>query len=271
VRRIIIPILLLTSFSCDRAQYYPDRPLTGIITQVLGHAGSGRFDDANTMDACKYGLNTYDGIEIDLQMSDDGTIWLCHDNFTRPCGDFSEECFHATGDARIEEINSCIGTAMSYTRLAKVFEYIRQYYPNSFVSLDVKAWSPCGIGDVNVTRRMNIFAQAIIDMVQEHGLENRVMVESEVGDFLWYVKTHCDFIETYLTTFGDFELGASRALGAGFSGVSFKFKFNETIDKEMVDLMHRKGLKIQVWTTEDPGGLKEAIDLGVDFVQTDTF
>ncbi len=78
-------------------------------------------------------------------------------------------------------------------------------------------------------------------------------------------------IETYLTTLGDYELGISRALGAGFSGVSFKFKFSEVIDQEMVDLLHRKGLKIQVWTVESRSDLEEAVEMGVDFVQTDSF
>jgi glycerophosphoryl diester phosphodiesterase len=158
------------------------------MTYVLAHAGGGVFDTANTMEACMQGLSVYDGIEIDLQMSDDGTIWLGHDNYTKPCGIFAEECWHETTDARINEINSCLGTAMSYAKLSSVFEYVRDNYPKSFISLDVKAWSPCGGGDLNVTRRMNHLARQIIQMVEEYGLQNRVMVESEVGDFLWYVK-----------------------------------------------------------------------------------
>lgn len=225
----------------------------------------------NTFAACAYGLRVSDGIEIDLQMSNDGTIWLSHDGFTRACGEIADECFHDVSDDHIGEINTCLGTAFSYTRLSSVFEYIRDNHPDRFVSLDVKAWTPCGLGDLNVTRRMNIFAQKIIDMVREYGLENRVMVESEVSDFLWHVKTNSDFIETYLTVLGDFELGASRALGAGYSGISFKFKFTENIDKETVDLLHRKGLKIQLWPVNGPGEMREAIDMGVDFIQTDTF
>jgi glycerophosphoryl diester phosphodiesterase len=263
-------VLLFVSLSCDRAEYFPDRPLTAAVTYILGHAGGGDFDIGNTMAACSHGLSIADGIEIDLQMNDDGTIWLAHDTYTRSCGQVEEECFHFMSDERMEELNSCIGTATSYTRLSTVLEYIRDNYPESFVSLDVKVWEPCGISDVNVTRNMNAFAQEIIDLVKEYGLENRVMVESEAGDFLWYVKTNCNFIETYLTTMGDFELGASRALGAGFSGISFKYKFDENIDKETVDLLHRKGMKIQVWTVGGRADIQEAIDLGVDFIQTDT-
>lgn len=261
---------MLLSFSCDRAEYYPDRPLTVSVTHILGHAGGGDFDMGNTFAACEYGLSKADGIEIDLQMSDDGTLWLAHDTYTRSCGQIGEECFHEIGDDRMAEINTCIGKSEAYPTLASVFAYIRDNYPDAFISLDVKAWTPCGLGDLNVTRNMNMLARTIIEMVEEYGLENRVMVESEVGDFLWYVKKNCDFIETYLTTLGDYELGASRALGAGFSGVSFKYKFSEPIDKTMVELLHRKGLKIQVWTVSGAADIQEAIDIGVDFIQTDT-
>lgn len=270
MKRFVIMALLFVSLSCDRAEYYPDRPLTVTATHILGHAGGGDFDIGNTFAACKHGLGIADGIEIDLQMNDDGTIWLAHDTYTRSCGQIGSECFHFIDDGRIAQINTCIGTATAYVDLETVFDYISKNYPDSYVSLDVKAWEPCGLADVNVTRNMNIFAQKIIDMVEKHGLQDRVMVESEVGDFLWYVKTNCDFIETYLTTMGDFELGASRTLGAGFSGISFKYKFTEAITREMVDLLHRKGLKIQVWTVSGAADIQEAIDLGVDFIQTDT-
>lgn len=83
-------------------------------------------------------------------------------------------------------------------------------------------------------------------------------------------KTHTNCIETYLTSFGDFELGISRALDAGFSGISFKYKFKEPILKEQIDLLHRKGLKIHLWTVNDTNDIKEAISLNPDFIQTDS-
>lgn len=187
------------------------------------------------------------------------------------CGTFGEECFHDISDKHMEEINTCLGSANSYPRLANVFDYISRNHPDSFVSLDVKVWTPCGIGDLNVTRNMNIMAQKIIDLIQAYHLENQIMVESEVGDFLYYVKSNSDFIETYLTTLGDYELGVSRALESGFSGISFKYKFTAPITKEQIDLLHRKGLKIHLWPVNGTEDIEEAKALGADFIQTDTF
>jgi hypothetical protein len=96
------------------------------------------------------------------------------------------------------------------------------------------------------------------------------MVESEVGDFLYYVKSNSNDIETYLVSLGDFELGISRALKAEFTGVSFHYKYKEPITKELVDLLHRKGLKLQLWKVF-PEDLEEAKSVGPDFIQTDYF
>ena len=263
--------MILGSISCDRIEYYPDRPLTNLETYVLGHAGSGLVGRGNTMESCINGLTLSDGIEIDLQMSSDGTLWLSHSENTIACGTFGEECFHVISDKRIEEINTCLGPANSYPKLGAIFDYINKNHPESFVSLDVKVWTPCGIGDINVTRKMNIIGQKIIDLVRLYHLENQIMVESEVGDFLYYIRTNSDFIETYLTTLGDYELGVSRALASKFSGISFKYKFTESITKDQIDLLHRKGLKIHLWPVNGTEDILDAKALGADFIQTDTF
>jgi glycerophosphoryl diester phosphodiesterase len=262
-------IVLIASFSCSRVEYYPDKPIVNVKTYMLAHKGGGAFDEGNTMEACKYGLKTLDGIEVDIQKTSDNNLWLSHSSSVLPCGVFDQTCFASISSNTLIQIDSCLGNDINYTELETLFDYISVNHPDKFISLDVKAWSPCDISHINVTREMNKLAQKIIDLTLQYHLENNVMVESEAGDFLYYVKTHSDFIETYLVTLGDFELGVSRALDAGFSGISFQYKFKEPIVKEQVDLLHRKGLKIQLWTVNDTADLEEAKSLNPDFIQTD--
>jgi glycerophosphoryl diester phosphodiesterase len=256
--RITILLLIILSISCERVTYFPDNPVVGHKTYILAHKGGGSFDEGNTMEASIYGLTMADGIEVDIQKSSDNDLWLSHSSKTTSCGSFKEMCFPSTT------------SSTNYTMLEDVFAYMQKNYPEKFISLDVKTWSPCGISNLNVIHEMNQLAQSIINLTAKYHLENQVMVESESGDFLYYIKKHSDHIETYLATLGDFELGISRALDAGFSGVSFKYKFDEPINKELIDLMHRKGLKIQLWTV-DAADLEEAKLIGPDFIQTDSF
>lgn len=268
---VILPVLFLLLSGCDRVAYYPDKPLPKGQTRMIGHRGGGNFDDGNTLEACIHGLTLVDGIEVDLQKSSDNTLWLSHSTFTHNCAGFGEKCFPVTSDQTIIEIDTCLGPTINYTRLETVFKYMSENFPTKFISLDVKVWEPCDLGNANITRQMNQMAQTIIDLTSKYHLENQVMVESEAGDFLYYFLKHSSGIETYLATLGDFELGISRALADGFSGISFQFKTVEPINKDLVDLMHRKGLKIQLWLVNEPADIEEAKSIGADFIQTDSF
>ncbi len=95
------------------------------------------------------------------------------------------------------------------------------------------------------------------------------MVECETATFLNFIKKRSDKIETYLSTWGDFERGMMLALESGYTGISFQYKYDEEITKEHVQLLHKKGLKIQLWTVNDENDILEAISLNPDFIQTD--
>ena len=267
------PLLLLLATvlhtSCDRMEYFPDKPIVVTKSNLIAHRGGGSYDEGNALSSCMYGLQIADGIECDIQRSSDNNIWLSHSPNVIACGSFSATCFASTSSSTIIQIDSCLGKGKDYTQLEEVFQFMSANFPDKYISLDVKAWEPCSINNLNVTKEMNLLAQKIIDLTQKYHLENKVMVESETGDFLYYVKKHSSFIETYLATLGDFEMGASRAIDAGFTGISFKYKFKEAITKEHVDLLHRKGLKIQLWTVNDVNDINEALSLKPDFIQTD--
>jgi glycerophosphoryl diester phosphodiesterase len=263
-------VFLLILDSCERIEYFPDRPVTFDKTRIIAHQGGGVFDAGNTFEACKYGLENAEGIEVDIQRSSDNVLWLSHSSLTSSCGVLKETCFASVSNNTIIAIDSCLGNKINYTQLETIFAYMSDHYPDKFISLDVKAWQPCDISNVNVIRQMNQMAQVIIDLVSKYHMGGRVMVESEVGDFLFYIKSHSHDIETYLVSLGDLELGISRALEAKFSGVSFHYKFEEPITEELVDLIHRKGLKIQLWTVLSQD-ISDAKAVNPDFIQTDYF
>jgi glycerophosphoryl diester phosphodiesterase len=262
-------LLILILGGCERVEFFPDRPIS-TSTLMIAHKGGGNFDEGDTMEACIHGLTLMDGIEVDIQKSADDDLWLNHSAMVDACGSFEETCFDLVPSSRIIDIDNCLGASRDYTRLEQVFSYMHDNCPEKYISLDVKAWSPCGARGLNIIHEMNQLAQAILDLNAKYNLPH-VVVESEVGDFLYYIKKRNSKIETYLATLGDLELGMSRALDAGFSGISFQYKFREPLTKEIVDLMHRKGLKVQLWTVNEPADIEEAISIGADFIQTDNF
>jgi glycerophosphoryl diester phosphodiesterase len=192
--RNILLIFILASASCSRVEYYPDKQSVYDGTYILAHKGGGDSAEGNTVEGCILGLNLLDGIEVDIQTSSDNTLWLNHSPLLPSCGSHEEDCFVSHTDAEIVEIDSCLGNDINYTKLESVFQYMGNNFPGKFISLDAKAWTPCGISGINLIRTMNLFAQAVIDLTLKYHLENRVMVESENGDFLYYIKMNSDYI-----------------------------------------------------------------------------
>jgi glycerophosphoryl diester phosphodiesterase len=253
--------------SCEKIHYYPDRPLGSYETKILAHRGGGNSSfHENTLSAAQYGLQNLNGIEIDIQFSKNNTLWLAHDTRLPVCGNNGGRLFRNTNDDEIMLVNNCLDTLESFSKLENVFQTMSEYYPDKYISLDVKAWEFDNLG---IIAEMNRLADRIISLHRKYPEVVHVMVESETGTFLDYMEDHSSEIETYLTTNGDFERGMMRALRNEYDGISFKFKYDEEITPEHVSMLRRKGLKIQLWTINDMDYIKEALLDKPDFIQTD--
>lgn len=261
-------ILYLTS--CEKVKYYPDKPIENIKTKILSHRGGGNSGlQENTLTSVQYGLNKLDGVEVDIQLSNDRTIWLSHNSELPSCTGVDADCFVTAHDYEIIKLDSCLGEDYNFSTLDTIFFHIAKNYPDKYISLDVKAWYPCDVEHLDVTGLLNVVAEEIISLVIKYNLYNQVIVESETGTFLDFIKKNSNNIGIYLTTLGDFERGMMLALESGYTGISFKYKFDEEITKDHIDLIHKKGLRIQLWTVNDEGNILEAISLNPDFIQTD--
>ena len=268
---IIIPVLYFIN-SCDKIKYYPDKDFIEVKTLILAHKAGGGDDSPyqeNSLEAAANSFSIVDGIEIDIQISKDRTIWLSHNADLQDCGGIMYDCFPEEYDSQIRELDSCNGDTYNYTILEDVFLLMSTSYPNKNISLDVKAWSPCAVTSGDVLGVMNVIADEIIRLTGKYNLQNQVMVESETATFLNYMKRNSSDIECYLTAFGDFERAMQLTLESGYSGISFKYKYKEEIGIEHIELIRNKGLKIQLWTVNSEEDINEALSINPDYIQTD--
>ena len=269
---IFITIVLVFFNSCDKIKYYPDKDYKEVKTKILGHKAGGGAPSPyqeNSIEAAENSINKVDGIEVDIQISKDRTIWLAHNADLPNCGSHTYDCFPEVFDYQIVELDSCNGNSYNYSRLEDIFVLMQSRYPKKLISLDVKAWSPCAVTSMNVLGVMNVIADEIIRLTNKYSLQNYVMVESETATFLNYLKSNSKGIECYLTSLGDFERAMQLSLESGYTGISFKYKFKEEIGIEHIQLIRRKGLKIQLWTVNLPEDIDEALSINPDHIQTD--
>jgi glycerophosphoryl diester phosphodiesterase len=269
----LISFLLLSAllYSCEKIKYYPDTEPHEVKTLILAHRGGANasgFPEYSKR-AAEFALVMADGIEVDLQISKNRTIWLCHNAELPSCGGKTYECFCETTDDRIVELDSCDGISSEYTRLEEIFYLMHSKFPGKRISLDVKAWSPCNIASSDVPGIMNVIGDEIIRLTKKYNLQHFVMVESETATFLNYIKRHSSGIECYLTSLGDFERAMQLSLESGYTGISFKYKFKEEITAANIQLIRRKGFKVQLWTVNSEEEIREALSINPDYIQTD--
>jgi glycerophosphoryl diester phosphodiesterase len=145
-------LLLLSSLllACRKQESYPE-------VQIFGHAGMGMdigmsaFHD-NSLEAIELALSlpTVNGVEVDVRMSADGTLWLYHENTLEAHTD-GEGCIFETTDQVLEKLRYKSLHREKLARLDQIWSFVR---PQHKVILDLKHWNQCTAGYVDMQRFM---------------------------------------------------------------------------------------------------------------------
>jgi glycerophosphoryl diester phosphodiesterase len=263
----VLFILLLIITGCEKIDYVPDNPFSGIPTQVLMHRGCGSNTDfvTNTLPAAMYGFSVLDGVELDIQISKDGTLWLDHDNEVKDCSDNIIGCFNTMTDAEINSYNSCNGIIRYYT-VESVFAEMAELYPTKYISLDVKG-QYCDIS--LTTDDMRRMADAVFDLTIKYKLEGHVIAESDSPNFLTEISDLNAPVCQSLITLEDLDQGLSDAYKLKARAISFKFAAEEQLTEGSVSLVHQKGFGLIVWVVNEPEDIANVWAMKPDFIETD--
>lgn len=275
MRWIFIFIIIIAIAACKKGDTFPDVPIDIEDTRVLGHRGGGFFYGLpNTFEAAVFGFEHFDGIEVDIQMSSNNTIWASHDAYIDGCGLWAGGCFNNVSDNEILRIDTCSGLAHHFTRLDDILVYMQKNYPEKYISLDVKFFDGCSPSLFDINAMYNYYHTEfllITAMLQKYDLADHTLIESEITQFLdLFVETNQDYHE-YLSIFDDFDKGTVTALQKGYDGISYKNDFTNSITADHINLVHQKGLRIQVWTTMDSTQLADIRKIKPDYIQSEVF
>jgi len=266
LKSIFFIVCIFSTHSCEKISYSIDNPFSGFPTRVLMHKGSGDNPDiqGNTLAAAEYGLSLFDGIELDIQISKDGTLWLDHDNEVRDCEGNVIGCFQTMTDSEIIAAAECNDT-VRYETLEVVFEMMTVKYPNSVISLDIKG-QYCEIA--NTPEIMEEMALAVINLVTKYKMENKVIVESSSPEFLEELDNQAIIGNFIITVSGDVDEAIANAGITKARGISLKYGVEE-YNSEVVSLIHKKGYAIMIWYINTPEDINAVWNTGTDFIQTD--
>lgn len=222
--------------------------------QIIGHRGYSSAFPENTLASFAGAVDIgVDYVELDVQMSKDGQIVVCHD----------EELVRVAGvegsvaDYTLEELkNLDVGSWFSDSfkeetipTLTEALELIRDFEIRVYLELK-------DIGETDG------FVEAVLETVRECGMEERCVFASFRYDYLVQLKELEESAKTlYNTISGRNDL--AEEFPADIYGLC-----SETITAAAVKSIHLAGKQVFVWTVDTPGQMKNMKALDVDGICT---
>lgn len=173
--QILVLVLICCLCSCNKHESYPE-------VQIFGHAGMGMdtpysvYHD-NSEEAIDLALSfpTIDGVEMDIRMSKDGTLWLFHESrleiTTNGIG-----CLSEFTDTEIEQLHYKSIHQEKLVRLNTILEKLKKGH--TFI-LDIKHWSDCAQAYFDPQR----FKDSLLAIPEE--LKDQIIIDTSYPHWLF--------------------------------------------------------------------------------------
>lgn len=253
-----IALASILLYSCERE--YDINNLNDKI-YIVGHGGMGVGRSPyplNSYESIEMALNTgADGAEIDVQISKDSVLVCFHDKYLEEATNGSGEIYTKNWD----EIKEAIYKSPPFEeyRIASLDQIFRfSAGRGHFYTFDIKFNNP----DTSDTNR-DIFQRALIRLIEEYNLEERVSIETTDTYFLLTMQEKKP--DLYFFLYSDFNSALEDAIEHGFKGITVK---SDEISVENVSEAHDHGIMVAVFSASNRNH-DDIIKTNVDIIQTD--
>ena len=225
-------------------------------TLFVAHRGYSSFHMQNTIASFKAaGQKSFYGIETDTHVTKDGKYIIIHDDTTAAVSDVKvkvEECtFHELKNIKLKVKNG--EDTPEATTMPSLQEYI-------------EVCKECG--KVAVLELKNHFEpeniKEIVEIIKEIGyIHKMVFISFDLPNCIELRKMDPTFTVEYLTT--RYSKKLIKTLVENKLDLDIFYK---EINEKRVKELHDNGIKLNVWTLDDPEIAKKFISYGVDFITT---
>lgn len=249
-------LLLVTIFiySCNKKDFKN--------SEIIGHAGNGLQSQnsvyhENSLESIELALGTVgvDAVEIDVQLSADNELWLFHDNFldSRTTG---SGCINNLSSAELSGIH--YATAKS-ERLVRLTDLNFENYAAKQIYLDLRHFNPY----TNHIVDFNVFVEEI------SALQN-LFPDVSFHVITRYQPWIYEFVSTGISTF--YEIESLIDLDLIFQNdtpITGIVKRNSLIEKDEIDYLRSKNLKIVLFDIRAPKTIRKALKKNPDGIIVD--
>lgn len=273
----LVLLILITLIQC---QIQPDLgPPTETDVRFLGHKGGGDNSFGatyieNTILSVKEGLKTLNGVEVDIQMSLDGTIWMFHngDLAGSGCNTNYRNSIILMKDTEIEKIQICYGKVQD--KIYKLEELINLWNITAggfVISMEVKLDYPSDTINHRLiggeAAYLLKFANSLAKLFPTIKYPNQIMLEVYDAAFCNKIHTTLPGIKVCLIKAVTFPKLINDAIASGYDGVSCGIN-ESTLSIEEVKRARDNGLIVQLWTPDNRDDLTKTFNLHPHYIQT---
>ncbi len=218
---------------------------------VFAHRGGSKIGPENTIAAFDRGLAAgADGLELDVHLSRDGVVVVHHDatldRTTNATGKVTDRTARELAEFDVPPLRAVLAR-----------------YPKIGVIIELKARGPA-------------LAEAVVDEVRRAGASDRVCLGSFSVSALRTARAEAPAIATSGARF-EVRMALYRSwCGLTPGRVPYQvFQVPETsgstrvVSPRFVELAHKAGLAVQVWTVDEPDDIRRLLDWGVDGIISD--
>lgn len=229
-------------------------------TLVIAHRGASDVAPENTFAAFQAALDAgADGIELDVTRCATGEIVVIHDDTVDRTTD---------GHGRVESIpypalraldaGSWFDPRFAGERVPLLGEVLERFGSELCINIEIKGRSQRGAGLV----------QEVAALVARHHVEKRVLLSSFNPWALERAAHVSPRLPRGLLYAGVVPFHVRLALRLPFLHPEALHPHHGLVDARYVTRAHERGIRVNVWTVDDPARMSEMLRLGVDGIIT---
>ena len=259
--------LLIAALICapqvNAAEEFPDTPAGKLVAAdgvlIIGHRGAARVAPENTLVSFNAAVKAgADVVELDYMLTSDGVQVAYHDKDL----DRTTDARKVLGRAKVK-VGDVAWKDLQRLDAGSWFDpkFRGAKVPSLSESLDLIQASR-----VTMIERKIGPAAACVKLLREKGMLDKVVVQAFDWDYVAEFRRLAP--DTVLGTLGgdeltDAKLDAMVKTGAQLVG------WNQDISADDVQAIHRRGMKVWVYTVNSPRAARKLIEKGVDGIITD--
>ena len=238
---------------------------TGWGVEIIGHRGASYDAPENTLAAFELGWQqAKDGVEIDIHLSKDGKIVVIHDYDTKRIAGVDRKVIDQTlSELRVLDAGKWKGNNWTGEKIPTLEEVLPTVPDGKRLFIEIK----CGPEVLPELKRL---------IEASHKRPEQLVLIAFSYEVVKRAKAALPSIQTYwlYDWKKDKDTGVefmpdeviAKATAAGADGIDVSFK--GPVDAAFVRRAKSAGLKVYVWTVDDPEAARELVAAGVDGITT---